>query len=63
MSDRSGYSGSESEGDRSYYDHSDERDGSGSESDEEQSDGVRDDDVLEPGEVIEPTSIVDYNHL
>ena len=63
MSDRSGYSGSESEGDRSFYDHSDERDGSGSESDEEQSDGVRDDDVLEPGEVIEPTSIVDYNHL
>ena len=63
-SDRSGYSGSESEGDRSYYDHSEERDGSGSESDEEQSDGNHDGDgVLEPGEVIEPTSIVDYNNL
>ena len=64
-SDRSGYSGSDSEDNRSHYDqHSDDRDDSGSESDEEQSGGERDDDgALEAGEIIEPTSIVDYNHL
>lgn len=61
-SDRSGYSGSDSEDNRSHYDqHSDDRDDSGSESDEEQSGGERDDDgALEAGEIIEPTSIVDY---
>ena len=68
MSDRSGYSGSESEDNRSHSDQdSDNRDESGSEYGD-QSDGQRDDGDVEPGEICEPrvltlVSQIDYKNL
>ena len=68
MSDRSGYSGSESEDNRSHSDQdSDNRDESGSEYGD-QSDGQCDDGDVEPGEICEPrvltlVSQIDYKNL
>ena len=56
MSDRSGYTSSESEDNRSYDRSSDD----GGSEDDRDSDG---DERAEPGEIIETTTICDFNNL